>query len=290
MALSEHEPITEFEDYLKGLLHDLQLEEDEKKELEEEWKQHLYDHYHSLRRKDYEKDESVRIAIEQFGDIEMLQKEVNDTYPSSTKKHVQKEIVIAVICLIASLIGPAILIGAHFRPYLILAPLQALVMAYVFHRFIIKKQTYWLFSVIGFAAIYLFFLQFLPQIEGTALTFELYLNYLFSLEWNRLTGLNGLFEYVTIHMLWYVIILVQLLSTNNFVPVWKRICNASFQYWAMLLIAIFLARFQSSAEWSVLLLNVFLLYAFFQQTISINCILIWKEKLTRLLTKQHLKD
>jgi hypothetical protein len=53
MELSTQEPIKEFDDYLKNMLLDLNLDEEEKKELEEEWKQHLYDHYASLQKIKY---------------------------------------------------------------------------------------------------------------------------------------------------------------------------------------------------------------------------------------------
>jgi hypothetical protein len=288
MELSKPNTIKEFDNYLKELLSNMHVDEKEKKELEEEWRQHLYDHYHSLKKQGVEERESIRTVIGQFGDIEMLQDEVNKTYPSFIKNHIQKEIIIAFICIIASLIGAAVLIGAHFRSYLIFAPIQALIIAYPLHRFIIMRQYYWLFSAIGFLAIYIFFLQLIPQFYGSRLTLELYVNQLFSLEWDRLTGMNGLFEFPTIHMMWYVIILVQILSPKNFNPIWKKICNASFQYWGILLLAILLARGQSSAEWGVLYLNVFLLYSFLQHTISIQRILIWKEKFSRILIRQPL--
>jgi hypothetical protein len=120
------------------------------------------------------------------------------------------------------------------------------------------------------------------------LTIELYLQQLFSLEWDRLTGTSGLFEFATIHMMWYVIVAIKFFSIKNYIPVWKNVCNASFQYWAMLLIAVFVTRFQSSGEWAVLYLNVFLLYSFFQQTVSIQGIMIFKEKVSRILIRQKL--
>lgn len=288
MALSVQIRIEQFDCYIKNLIHDLHLEEDEKSELEEEWKQHLYDHYEALLKQDKDKDEAVRIVIEQFGDLQMLQDEVSTAYPNSIKNHIQKEILIAIVCLIASLIGPSLLIGAHFQIYFILAPMQALLIAYLVHRFIIKKLTDWRLSIIGAIIIYLFFLKILPQITGSSMSAQLYFDHLFSLEWNQLTGSNGLFEFVTTHMLWYVVIAFNLLTKENFIPAWKRVLNTSFQYWSMLLLGLFLARFQSSAEWSVLYMNVFLIYSFLQQTVSIKWIKILKEKTSRLLMRHEL--
>jgi hypothetical protein len=288
MELSERQSIKEFDQYLERLLSNIQLDKEEKEELGEEWKQHLYDHYHSLRKKGIDEVTAIQTSIEHFGEIEMLQQEVNNTYPNAITSHVQREVLIGVIILIASIIGPSILIEAHFRAYFIIAPIQALILAYIIYRFVIKKQTYWVLSLVGFAASYIFFIQMLPQIYGSRLTLDFYASHLFSLEWDRLTGSNGLFEFVTIHMLWYVIITIQFFSRDTYTYIWKKICHASFQYWTMLLIAVFFARFQSSAEWGVLFLNVFLLYAFLQQTISIQALLIYKEKVRHLILRQRL--
>lgn len=284
--LSNQDQIKQFDDYISRLTSGLELEEEEKSELEEEWKLHLYDHFTSLIKNGMNQEKAVRTAIEQFGDISMIQNEVNQTYPNAIKRHVQKEILIAIVCMIASMIGPMILIGAHFNANFIILPLQALLVAYLIHRFIISRQTDWRLSIIGIAVIYLFFLR-LPYFMGTSFSIELYIDQLFSLDWDRLTGSSGLFEFVTIHMLWYVVVAFKLFSNENYIPVWKRVINASFQYWAMAMIAVFLARFQSSGEGAVLYLNVFLLYAFLHQTISINGIVIFKEKMVRRLLRQY---
>lgn len=286
--MSTQGSIKQFDDYIKKLVQDLQLDDEEKRELEEEWTQHLYDHYSSLKKQGQEKTEAVQTVLEQFGDIQMIQTEVNQSYPSAIKYHFQKESVIAILCIIASMIGPVILIGAHFQPYFIFVPLIALTFAYVIHRFIAKRQTDWKLSLIGLIVIYIFFLQLFKRMYNTSLSLEVYGGHLFTLDWNRLTGSSGLFEFVTIHMMWYVIIAFQFITNENYIPVWKRILNSSYQYWTMLLIGVFLARFQSSAEWSVLFMNIFLLYAFLQQTISIKGITIFSRKMSRMFYRQSL--
>nr|WP_286183720.1 permease prefix domain 1-containing protein [Bacillus sp. ISL-55] len=270
------------------MVRDLHLEEEEKRELEEEWTQHLYDHYFSLQKQGMGRSEAIKSVLEQFGDMQMIQAEVNESYPSAIKSQIQKESVIGIICIIASLIGPMILIGAYFQPYFISASLIALVFAYLVHRFIAKRQSDWSLSVIGLIAIYVFFFQFFKKMSGSSLSLDQYSVHLFTLDWNRLTGSGGLFEFVTIHMMWYVIIAMQFITSNNYTPVWKRILNSSFQYWAMLLIGVFLAMFQSSGEWSVLFINVFLLYAFLQHTISIKVITIFSQKVSRMFYRQSI--
>ncbi|GAM12478.1 permease prefix domain 1-containing protein [Mesobacillus selenatarsenatis] len=286
--MSTQESIKQFDDYIKRLVRDLHLEEEEKREVEEEWTQHLYDHYSSLQKQGLEKSEAIQSVLEQFGDMQMIQTEVNQSYPSAIKSHIQKESVIGVLCIIASLIGPMILIGAYFQPYFISASLIALVFAYLVHRFIAKRQSDWRLSVIGLIAIYVFFFQLFKRMYGSSLSLDQYGAHLFTLDWNRLTGSGGLFEFVTIHMMWYVIIAMQFITINNYTPTWKRILNSSFQYWAMLLIGVFLAMFQSSGEWSVLFINVFILYAFLQHTISIKGITIFSQKVSRMFYRQSL--
>jgi hypothetical protein len=288
MEVSTQQSIKQFDDYIKMLVQDLHLEHEEKRELEEEWTQHLYDHFSALQKQGVEKTEAIRTVLEQFGDIQMIQTEVNQSYPSAIKSHIQKESVIAILCIMASIIGPIILIGAHFQLYFIFASLGALIFAYLVHRFIAKRQSDWKLSAIGLIAIYIFFLQLFTRMHGTSLSLELYGGHLFTLEWNRLTGSNGLFEFVTIHMMWYVIIAMQFITSNNYIPVWKRFLNSSFQYWVMLLFGVFLARLQDSAEWSVLFINIFLLYAFLQHTISIKEITIFSQKVSRMFYRQTL--
>ncbi|MET3698903.1 permease prefix domain 1-containing protein [Bacillus oleivorans] len=276
--MSKHETFEEFDVYLKKLLEKLHLDQDEKMELEEEWKQHLMDHYQALLQQQMDREAAIQAAIEQFGEIAMLQNEINQTYPNAKKNHLINTAIIACICLIASILGPIILIGA--RPYF---PIAAVMMAYVIHSFIINKQKNVVFSLFCILASYICFWQLAAQIKQESFNFEFVLNQLFSLEWSRLTGSNGLFEIVTIHMMWYVLLLVQLLSSKRYQPLGKRITQASFQYWAMIIVGIFLARLQSSAEIGVIFLNIFMLYGFLQQIISVQFLSIWKEKVFRLV-------
>ncbi|MFS0862858.1 permease prefix domain 1-containing protein [Fredinandcohnia sp. 179-A 10B2 NHS] len=280
--------IVEIEEYIKKLLAEIHLDADEKREVEEEWKQHLYDHYYSLRKRDVEKKAAIETVISQFGNISMLKEEINQTYPSSIKKHIQKEFTVAIICFIASIVGPIILIRASFSVYFLVATLTALLIGYVSYRFIIKKQTFWLFSILGLVPIYIVFIQLMKQMIGIQLTFDIYLNQIFSLNWNELTGSNGLFEFTTLHMMWYLVIAMQIISSRNYIPVWQRICNASFHYWAMLLLGLFFAKIQSSSEWATIYLNVFLLYSFLQQVISIDWILLFRQKVSSLFVRRVL--
>lgn len=288
MVLSRQQPIEKFEQYLSALLAGLNLTSAEKAELKEEWRQHLYDHYAMLLVGGMGREQAVRTVLEQFGGIEMLQHEVNRAYPSPFKQHVLKELLIALLSLAACLIGPKLLIGAVFQPYFILAPAVFLVMAYALYHLVIKHQTNWILSLIGVAAVYGYFLQLLLPESGAVFTSGWYIKQLFTLEWGRLAGASGLFNFVTLHMFWYALIAVRLLTDNHYIPVWKRIANASFHYWAMLLAAVLLARWQPSSELSVLLLNVFLIYAFWQQALSLESLTRLKQKINRMMIRQEL--
>ncbi|MFT4415615.1 hypothetical protein ACLM5H_17300 [Fredinandcohnia humi] len=283
--MSERQVIKEIEEYITKLLDNVHLVGDEKREIETEWKQHLYDHYDALRKQGAQKGEAIQTVIQQFGTIPLLQQEINQTYPSSIKNHIYKEIIIAIICIAASIVGPGLLIGAYFQAYFVTTPILALLFAHFIYRYIVKKQTYWLFSIIGLALIYALFIQLFQSIIGNDWNMNTYITNLFSLNWSDLTGENGIFEFTTVHMMWYVIIAMQIISKNNFFPIWQKVCNASFHFWSMLLIGIMLARFQSSAEWAMIYLNVFLLYAFLQQVVSMNLVLVCKERMNRMFVR-----
>lgn len=237
---------------------------------------------YALQSRGIERDEAICTAIEQFGDVQMIQHEVNQAYPSATKKLILKEIIIAGLCLIACMVGPWLLIEAYFQYYFIAVPMISLAVAYGIYHIAVKRQTFWWLSIIGFIGIYIFFLLTISPTPGTSITWEFYLKQLFSLEWDRLTGPSGLLELVTMHMMWYVVIVFQFIMGNNYIPVWKRICNASFAYWAMIFIGVFVAGSFSSSETQVLVANVFLLYGFFQQTISIEGILKLQAKVINM--------
>lgn len=275
MTVSGPKRVREFDEYLTKLTEGIHVEGQEKKELLEEWYQHLHDHYQSLKKKGAAEDEAIHSALEQFGDIEMLQKEVNQTYPSSMNLHIQKEVMIVAICFIAALIGPVILIGASPQ----LLPPFAVLFAYFLNRYVVSRMNNPFISLIGFLAIYSYFVYLFADLSISPLTLDFYVSQLFSLQLDRLAGSSGLFEFVTIHMMWYVMLLVKLLSNCNYIPLWKRFVNSTFQFWAMVFLGVFFARFQGNAEGVVLYLNTFLLYGFLQQVISVSGLKMWIEKL-----------
>jgi len=110
-----------------------------------------------------------------------------------------------------------------------------------------------------------------------------YTSNLFTLDWSRLTGVDGIFQFPTLHMLWYIIVVVNILSPSNKAML-ERAIVSSFQYWTMLAIGLALAMIAPNSETSVIILNVALLYAFLQQIVSIMKFKGLPPTTTRLIT------
>src|SRR5690606_14843281 len=95
----------------------------------------------------------------------------------------------------------------------------------------------------------------------------------------RLGG-DGLATLSIIHLLW-VGVLLRYLHNG-----WRGLARISFEYWGMLILAFYLASaefYMNSGEGRVLLLNVFLLYALFQQLIESEMLVKIKNKIKHLV-------
>lgn len=284
MALSVREQIEQFERYLQEITSRLEIDEQEKKELKEEWRQHLYDSLDSLMKKGMDKDEAINAAIQQFGEVEPLKEEVNRTYPSARKLHYQKELFIWLTCMLAAMIGPYLLIRAHFNIGFILTPMIFLAVSYALYHYVVKRISFPVVALLLVPVIYWFFINTFfsysdPNHPDYQFTFERYAQVIFSLDWNELTGSEGIFTFPALHMLWYAVILWKMAAHKRDQSLWKTISIASFQYWAMAFIGVLFARGASSAEAGVIEMNILLLYGFLQQIVYPLDWVIWKQKI-----------
>ncbi|MGI6450173.1 MAG: permease prefix domain 1-containing protein [Desulfitobacteriia bacterium] len=258
--MRESEP--SFAEYLDEILASLPVSFLGKKELKREWQQHLLDSYHTLVREGLPKEEARQLAIRQFGAPELLRQDIAQVYAAAGKEHFFKELLIWIICLTAAAIGPYILIKAQFSFDFILTAGFVLFFFYFIYHKIIKIIP----AIIGYLAVlplYAFWVYLFLNLEND-FSMKLYLDNLFTLDWSRLTGVDGIFRLPTLHLLWYLIIVVIILSLGKKL-ILKAVLTASFRYWALLTTGFILAKAAPSSEASVLILNVVLIYAFLQQ-------------------------
>ena len=254
-----------FDQYLNGILSSLKIDRKEKRQLKQEWNQHLLDILDNLLQSGLEREKSIDIAIQQFGSPELLKQEVTEVYASTKKQHRLKESAIWIICLIAAAIGPYILIKAQFSFGFILTTVLALLFYYVVYHKIIKVIPN-LISYFALLPIYIFWV-FVFLTLGNEVSAEQYITNLFTLDWSRLTGVDGIFQFPTLHMLWYITVLVVILTYRHKAMI-KQVVITSFRYWTMLTVGLALAKIAPNSETSVIVLNVALLYAFLQQIVS----------------------
>ena len=260
-----HEFEPRFEEYLNQIVLSVKIDRQEKKQLKREWNQHLFDSLNNLIQRGFSQDEAIEMAIQQFGTPELLKQEIAQIYLLSRKQQRLKELSIWIICLIAASIGPYLLIEAYYSIGFTLTSALALVLYYFVYHKIIKNIPN-LMAYIAILPIYAFWVYAFLKL-GNEVSLGQYIHNLFSLDWSRLTGVDGLFQFPTLHMLWYIIVLINILSPCN-KSIIKSITISSFRYWSTLAVGLALAKISPSSETTVLVMNVALLYAFLQQIVS----------------------
>jgi phosphatidylglycerophosphatase A len=194
---------------------------------------------------------------------------VNNSYSSSLKTRLIKELLIWAICLIAASIGPGLLINAHYRVHFIIWPLILLVLCFGIYHLIVRKISVPALWFVGVLLFYGIFVYYVCQRFST----EYYVQNMISFKWDELTGGDGLFRVPTLHLLWLVIIVFALTFRKNKKRLWLPVVQSSFEYWAMIMVGFFFAvteTLTNSGEGKVILLNIFLLYGFLQQAIEID--------------------
>lgn len=260
ILLSNIKPFVEYLDYITDSLN---IEEGEVCELREEWYQHLVELMEDFIDKGVSRDEAIYLAIKQFGDVPLLKSEVNRSYPSSRRLNFIKELIVWFICLIASSIGPSLLINAHYRIFFSIGPIFILGICYGLYHFVLKKlKSYYIMSV-ALPLLYGYFIYFIVTKDSFSYFVAELLNF-------RLGG-NGLFTISMLHLLWGLVIAKHLFITSFNKQLFLNIVEASFQYWSMIMIAIFISFTElltNSGEGKVITDNIFLLYVFLQQVIE----------------------
>ncbi len=258
-----------FEPYLRQLSEQLALEREEREELIEEWRQHLLDAMRDGMERGLTPDEAAGQAMRQFGEIGRLQKEVNESYPSARKMLFLKELIVWAVCLSACLVGPGLLIGAHFRVDFITFPLTVLLFCSAIYHCAVRRI---IFPKARGFALFLLYGSFVLFIAGE-FSFAYFAENLFSF---RLAGSEGIYTIASLHGLWLVVCIFAMAGKRR--KPGSELVRSSFEYWFMAMTGLLLSFLAPSAERSVLIMNVFLLYGFLQQIVVPQSAVILKNK------------
>ncbi len=255
--------IKAFKTYLDQITSSLNLEQEEERELQEEWYQHLVDLMNDFIHKGVPKDESIQLAIQQFGEVPLLKSEINRNFLNPRRLHFMKELIIWFICLVATSIGPSLLIDAHYSIFFSIGTIVLLGICYVIYYFVLKgiKASY--IKALGLLLLYASFIYLVVHENS----FMYFISELFSF---NLSG-DGLFTISIIHLLWMIIIGKHLLTRSFDKQQLLNIIQSSFKYWSMIIIGLFIIVTElltNSGEGKVIIGNVFLLYGFLEQVID----------------------
>jgi hypothetical protein len=264
--INKNKCIKEFEDYLNQITESLSLSIDEKNELKEEWLQHLIESKDHFLQKGIIEQEAIQQAMKQFGGVEKLQSELKRSMVSLQRLHFLKELVIWLICLLATIMGPSLLIGAYFQVYFILFPLFLLFCCYVIYHIMIKRGKHLIIPILGLPIAYIAYASYYVSRDSWAAFFK----NIFNLHWNSLFGGYGLFNSPSLHLLWIMMIISILFVQRSNKKKWQSMIRGSYEYWFMIMIAMFIVTkewLDFSNEMIVILLNVFLLYGLLQQIV-----------------------
>jgi len=255
--------IKEFNTYLNNITGSLNLEQEEERELQEEWYQHLIDLMDNFIYKGFTENEAIVLAIKQFGEVQVLKSEINKNFLNPRKLQVIKELVVWFICLIAASVGPSLLINAHYSISFSIGPIVLLGICYTIYHFILKGLKSFFIRAIALPFLYGSFIYFIVSVHS----FSYFIDELLSPH----LGGDGLFTISMIHLFWIIIISKNLFTTFPWKQRVLNITQWSFEYWSMVMIAIFIIITElltNSGEGKTIIGNIFLLYGFLEQLID----------------------
>jgi hypothetical protein len=198
---------------------------------------------------------------------------INKNHLIIKKVNFIKELVIWLICVVATSIGPSLLIKAPYQIAFSIYPLLLLGICCVSYHLIIKRLKHLYIGITGLCTIYGYFIYLMVH----QTSFNYFLRELFRF---RLSG-DGFLTISMIHLLWVVIIIKHLLTSSFSKQHALKIIQSSFEYWAIIMISILIMRTEiltNSGEGKVIIGNVFLLYIFFQQFIGTKLIILSKRR------------
>ena len=272
-----NQQIDDFDKYVKDLLSGTHLNQLDQNNLQEEMKQHLYDHYNNLISKNVSHDEAIKSTIEQFGNVTQIRKQVNRTFSNTIIEEIMKEIFIFGIMIFSFVLGPIIFkisVNISF-PQAIFASLLTLLIAIPFQHLILKRQKYLFFSIIVVIVIYFvywsWYVGLSSNIDNNILKYSI--SFIFSIDLTTLVNSSGLLNPPTVNMFWIIILLVQLSKVDYDDKYWKKMINVSFQYWSMLSLGVIVSTNIQNSSMQIIFMNAFLAYAFLEQIIKIRWIL-----------------
>lgn len=277
--------IKEFELYLIRLTETLEVDNDEKVELIQEWNQHLNDLFNNYTQKGFPENEAIDLSLKQFGDINFLGEEFKKGFPNPRKMKILKEFYIWLLCLVGSSIGPLLFINAHYSLTFVIIPFIIILICSMFYHLIINRLNASLIWILGIITLYGSFLFITIQMNS--------IGYLVSQVTTISFEGNGLFTISSIHILWILFILISITSNSSKVSSFTNILKSTFQFWAMILFALILVKTEiltSSSEAKVFILNIFLLYGFLQQVINPRFVFIAKNKIQYWMKRSYIKN
>lgn len=272
------------EKYIDRIIAPLAITHDEKAEMREEWLQHLEESMAALKATGYSEAEAAKLAMERFGSAEHLQADVRRSFWTAGQVYWFKEAIIWALCLLASALGPGLLIGAKYELIFTVAPLCLLIVFCLLHQGVqvaahagrgilrripggntagervamVVRMLGALISYIGVMSIFVLWGPIDSMGSPVGILREL-------LAMPVLESSLGLFTPKMVHLLWVALLLWRVGARQLPGSRIQVLVQASLAYWLRLLAACLLvvALGQSiPAEAQVLMLNSAILYSF----------------------------
>jgi hypothetical protein len=203
---------------------------------------------------------------------------INKNHQSAKKLNFLKELLVWLICIVATSIGPSLLISAPYDIAFSIASVILLVICCVSYHFIIKWLNHTYISIFGLCTLYGYFIYFI--VYENSITYFLHQLLVF-----RLRG-DGFFTLSMMHLLWIIVIIKKLVILPLSKQTILNIVQSSFEYWAVIMLSILIIRTEiitNSGEGKVIIGNVFLLYIFLQQFIDTKFFILLKNMIANRL-------
>lgn len=244
--MHKYDHVEIIEDYIGKLVTRLTIRLQDKRDVEEEYRQHLYESYYGRLESGLSQRHAAEETLRQFGGVAHLKDEINRSYGPAVQHFLLQEGFVWIMILISAMLGPYIINNSSSQLELIICPIVYMTLACLFYHLIINKLQGLIIPLLLSILAYVYAMYRLFQAT------------------DLLIG-TPFIECGIIHGFWLIMCVSQ---RHNVIKV-------SFSYWTFVGIALLFSGWLPSAESKVIFLHVMVLYGFLQQLIGSERVWSW---------------
>ncbi|WP_458127097.1 permease prefix domain 1-containing protein [Paenibacillus sp. Z3-2] len=250
--MHKYDRVEVIEDYIGKLVTRLTIRLKDKRDIEEEYRQHLYESYYGRLEGGLSPPQAAEETLRQFGGVAHLQGEINRSYGPAVQHFLLLESFLWIVIMICALLGPYIINNASFQLDHVICPIVYMTLASLFYHLIINKLQGLMLPILASMLAYLYAMYRIFQ--DTNLWFG-----------TSFIEVSSIFTWGIIHGFWIILCV----SHRG------KIIKVSFTYWTFVGIALMFYSYLPGPESKLIFLYVMMLYGFLQQWIGSERVWLW---------------